>query len=723
MSKVRKIKVLLNLIEKYSGKKVFIKEFISEDGEEPEQDITKFQNLFQQDYPTFIDNLSTLIKDKKVLKFLSAGLKDGKTMDDKFGLGRTVISCKDLTPTQSEVDISKSLNFPLKDVATAEMCLKGDNVLLGGTPIVTFNKGYVIDGHHRWSQAFCINPDAKMASLNLTKANLSPIEALKSTQVAVATTIGDIPIETVEGHNLFEAPREIVVKFVLEHITDEVVQVFVNLKGFKSKEQIAEYIWRNCEILQKNNRPIPNAPNRGLMPQTGSNLPGVVKQLVTGKANSKEPFAKPGVVAEKFDYYNAKGNYSKSFDYDDKDLYRIQDILDKSKNNPQKRTALARNMANKITDWDKALRRGYAAKSLNLDGIAELFFMRAKQLNPGVRIKRKVSVKEAALIKLIEKYSGKKVIIKESYFIEDDTKEFEPTQSWSYFIADENTWEGEQAVDGIYNLCRGSKENVIEEIKMNTSENVQIEEKEGFTYIHNEEYDVILAKGNVSKKALIHKLQYMADDNSRGTLKESHLVFQPNHLLRRAVLNHLISIDEYHDSKFQDAAKTIAERWAVEDDYDGDFGSSDMTFATKEFLDELGIKNSFIDNKLTRLKDDGTPYKLYEGVKKTLKEYVDLDFIKAKLTFDKVSKTFYGCDKNFQFATTYTIVNPKTGGRKKFDLVKQTGPEFDPNTKYIYKSEDDYTFEVSQNEQLTKERADSYLKHKLRKEGKNLKKK
>jgi len=572
--------------------------------------------LFQQDYPTFIDNLSTLIKDDKVLKFLSSGLKDGKTMDDKFGLGRTAISCKDLKPTQSEVDISKSLNFPLKDAATAEMCLKGENVLLGGTPIVTFNRGYVIDGHHRWSQAFCINPDAKMASLNLTKANLSPIEALKSTQVAVATTIGDIPIETVEGHNLFEAPREIVVKFVLEHITDEVVQVFVNLKGFKSKEQIAEYIWHNCEILQQNNVPIPNAPNRGLMPQTGSNLPGVIKQLVTGKANSKEPFARPGVVAEKFDYYNAKGNYSKSFDYDDKDLYRIQDILDKSKNNPQKRTALARNMANKITDWDKALRRGYAAKSLNLDGIAELFFMRAKQLNPGVRIKRKVSVKEAALIKLIEKYSGKKV-----------------------------------------------------------------------------------------------------------TLKESHLVFQPNHLLRRAVLNHLISIDEYHDSKFQDAAKTIAERWAVEDDYDGDFGSSDMTFATKEFLDELGIKNSFIDNKLTRLKDDGTPYKLYEGVKKTLKEYVDLDFIKAKLTFDKVSKTFYGCDKNFQFATTYTIVNPKTGGRKKFDLVKQTGPEFDPNTKYIYKSEDDYTFEVSQNEQLTKERADSYLKHKLRKEGKNLKKK
>lgn len=617
MSKLNKIKVLLNLIEKYSGKKVFIKEFVSENGEEPKQDITKFQNLFQQDYPTFIDNLSTLIKDDKVLKFLSSGLKDGKTMDDKFGLGRTSIACVDLKPTQSEVDISKSLNFPLKDAATAEMCLKGENVLLGGTPIVTFNKGYVIDGHHRWSQAFCLNPDAKMASLNLTKANLSPIEALKSTQVAVATTIGDIPIKTVEGHNLFEAPKEVVVKFVLEHITDEVVQVFVNLKGFKSKEQIAEYIWHNCEILQKNNVPIPNAPNRGLMPQTGSNLPGVIKQLVTGKANSKEPFAKPEVVAEKFDYYNAKGNYSSSFDYDDKDLYRIQDILDRSKNNPQKRTALARNMANKITDWDKALRRGYAAKSLNLDGIAELFFMRAKQLNPGVRIKRKISVKEAALIKLIEKYSGKKVVIKES----------EPTtQSWSYFIANENTWEGERAVDGIYNLCRGSKENVIEEIKMNTSENVEIEEKEGFTYIHDEEYDVILAKGKVSKKALIHKLQYMADDNTRGALflRESRIVFQPKELLRRAVLNHLISIDEYHDAKFQNAAREVSEEWAVEDDYEGDFGSSDMTFATKAFLDKLGIKNSFIDNKLTRLKDDGTPFKLYEGIKKKVNETISV---------------------------------------------------------------------------------------------------
>ena len=65
MNKTKKIKSLINLIEKYSGQKVFIKEFVDENGNSPDQqqlskEILELQNIFQKDYPTFIENLSSL---------------------------------------------------------------------------------------------------------------------------------------------------------------------------------------------------------------------------------------------------------------------------------------------------------------------------------------------------------------------------------------------------------------------------------------------------------------------------------------------------------------------------------------------------------------------------------------------------------------------------------------------------------------------------------------
>lgn len=392
---------ILSLLEKYSGKKIFIKEFTGGDENNLSKDILGIQELFKKDYPTFIENLSTLIGDKKILKFLQSGLKDGKSMDDKFGLSRTAISCKDLTPTQSEVDISKSLNFPLQDPKTAEMCLRGENVILGGTPLVSFNKRYVIDGHHRWSQTFCLNPNAQMLCLNLTKANTTPLDALKSTQVAVATATGNIPVETVEGHNLFKAPKEVVVKFVLEHITDDVMQVFNSIKGFKNKEQVAEYIWHNCQLLQKNNLPIAGAPDRGLMPQTGNDLPGVIKNLVTGKANSMEPFAKSGATMQE-----AK-NLIKEEDNKIFSTYAgIEFVLTKEK--PNKWSLYLP----KYTEYDFGLlNTKNKLDAINWAKSEIISLKRSKGFRTRYLESSKSNLKLKVLIRLIEKYTGKKVTL------------------------------------------------------------------------------------------------------------------------------------------------------------------------------------------------------------------------------------------------------------------------------------------------------------------------
>ena len=72
-----------------------------------------------------------------------------------------------LCPTQSEICLQDSLEKP---VANEFNCMpdliKGQSVKLG-IPIITCNGKFIIDGHHRWLQAACVNPDATMETLDL----------------------------------------------------------------------------------------------------------------------------------------------------------------------------------------------------------------------------------------------------------------------------------------------------------------------------------------------------------------------------------------------------------------------------------------------------------------------------------------------------------------------------------------------------------------------------
>lgn len=65
--------------------------------------------------------------------------------------------------------------------------------------------------------------------------------------------------------------------------------------------------------------------------------------------------------------------------YDDKDADRINDLVSRAKTRQQEET-FARVMANKITDWKKAARRGNAAEGMNYHNLAQIFFNRAEEL-------------------------------------------------------------------------------------------------------------------------------------------------------------------------------------------------------------------------------------------------------------------------------------------------------------------------------------------------------
>ena len=237
-----------------------LKELLLKEDEESEKEL---KNILKSDYTTFVSKLGDNVKDPKFLDAIKSLSKENK-------INTTDISpaVQDLRPTQNEVVLDKSLSYGLKDATTIDSFLKGGVVAVAGKSIVTAGGGkYVIDGHHRWSQLFCFNPNAKIKSLDLTDIK-NPMEALKATQLGIAAQIGKVPTAQGGGINLFTINESTLKKYVVDNISEPVVEVFKKYKKGNTPDEIANYIWENVQLLQSDAKPVAGAPGREVMPQT-----------------------------------------------------------------------------------------------------------------------------------------------------------------------------------------------------------------------------------------------------------------------------------------------------------------------------------------------------------------------------------------------------------------------------------------------------------------------
>lgn len=223
----------------------------------------ELKRILKKDYEAFVRDLGNNISDPKFLNAV-------KSLASKSPVRTTNISpvCTKLKPTQKEVVMDKSLSYPLKDPTSCEVFLKGGVITVNKRPIVTGGSGkFIIDGHHRWSQLYCINPDAKIKALDLSDIR-NPFEALKATQIGIGAELGEIPTAEGGGVNLFTVTEDVLKKYVTDRIQDRVVDVFAKYNKGGTPEEIASYIWGNVQKMQKENEPVTNAPERQLMPQT-----------------------------------------------------------------------------------------------------------------------------------------------------------------------------------------------------------------------------------------------------------------------------------------------------------------------------------------------------------------------------------------------------------------------------------------------------------------------
>jgi hypothetical protein len=148
--------------------------------------------MLKKDLGSFVKELQSAITDPKVQAFLMAAKEDGATDDDVIRIQQNEVPVLSLIPTQNEVFLEKSLNWPFnkqpENIVSYIRDAKGSML-----PIIV-SGNYVIDGHHRWSQIFCLNPKGVIPVYNITfEGKSDPTTILKKIHLGIAATRKELP--------------------------------------------------------------------------------------------------------------------------------------------------------------------------------------------------------------------------------------------------------------------------------------------------------------------------------------------------------------------------------------------------------------------------------------------------------------------------------------------------------------------------------------------------
>ena len=322
------------------------------DGERKLRDILKHlgddENVSSKEYEEFImalagnqgfpDKETVVPVDDKVKAVLNIGLKDGDMDDEIINVSENPsTSVRDLIPTQSQIGLLDSLGYLALELGPEDQKKVIPTYLNGNPstpPIITANGKYIIDGHHRWSGVFMINPDGKMKAFDLDMSKFKDQEKMLATvQLAIASTYGALYMKNANAESdIFNFPgsmKELVTKVlsgefgpgkgrfencptfiqILAGVPDEELDLSAIGKSdeecieiMKSKleeyPQVIEMLTKNAELILA--KKPEDAPRRVAMPQpkdtaarTGGekkDLPSEIKdKLKSGQLNFREP--------------------------------------------------------------------------------------------------------------------------------------------------------------------------------------------------------------------------------------------------------------------------------------------------------------------------------------------------------------------------------------------------------------------------------------------------
>jgi hypothetical protein len=237
-------------------------------------------DLIDAPYEEFVGKLANNVKDPKFQEFLKMGIEDQAAQDDVVAVEEDNIPVKDLQPTQSQIGLADSLGYlstqkPEGGAAFAKGAVQPAD--LGGR-IITANGKYIVDGHHRWSSVYLINPNATIPVYDFKVAGKldNPKGVLKLAHMAIAAVDKAVPLVPADAAtDIFKTGgnREAIVKILSSPkvVSKELAAVLAPLYKVKTREEVINKIADNAEVLFKETQASAAAgPERGLMPQTAA---------------------------------------------------------------------------------------------------------------------------------------------------------------------------------------------------------------------------------------------------------------------------------------------------------------------------------------------------------------------------------------------------------------------------------------------------------------------
>jgi len=230
-----------------------------------EKDFNKVIELLRScAYEDLGDTLEDIVKDPKLYTLLAEGFGEGDLAKVKMSNQSTAIAVSQLLPSQSEIGLDNSLAYPLKQ--DCSNLFKSPVTIV--TPIITYRKTFIIDGHHRWSQLYMMNPEAKIAAINFNYGETSPYRALRNFQGAIAVAHKQVPKSFNKVNNVYDMSKDAIEKYIDENMQDVCWKSLAKIGVCTDRNSAIDYISKNIAQLKSDNPPFANAPEREYMPQT-----------------------------------------------------------------------------------------------------------------------------------------------------------------------------------------------------------------------------------------------------------------------------------------------------------------------------------------------------------------------------------------------------------------------------------------------------------------------
>lgn len=149
--------------------------------EDVEDDIAKAANSGPASVRKFVDSY----EDKDKLKTALKGDHDGEREDDVADVSSsTTKNVGDLIPTQKEIDLMKSVAFPLGGFEALKQMVASKTT--GAPGSITISGDEVLDGHHRWSGVWGISGPSGTISAQDVALPGGTSQKLAAAQLAIA---------------------------------------------------------------------------------------------------------------------------------------------------------------------------------------------------------------------------------------------------------------------------------------------------------------------------------------------------------------------------------------------------------------------------------------------------------------------------------------------------------------------------------------------------------